>query len=86
MKDVASRRRNRCSRAEMRKKKRKEDRKVINPTVEILSLRIQFVPGEQTQSVGCNGFQPLLTCFHEYHFSHHKKYTTSIFICTLFAF
>lgn len=50
------------------------------------NLRIQFVPREQTQSAGYNGFQPPLTCSHEYHYSHHKKYTTSIFICTLFVF
>lgn len=39
----------------------------------IFYLRIQFVPREQTQCVGHNGFQPPLTSDHEYHYSHQKK-------------
>ena len=70
-----------------RKKGQKEGQKGYKSNSRItFYLRIQFVPGEQTQSVGYNGFQPPLTCSHEYHYSHHKKYTTSIFMCSLFVF
>lgn len=64
------------------KSERKKDRKVINPTVELLSILELNLFLENKQPAGYNGFQPPLTCSHEYHYSHHKEYTTSIFMCT----
>ena len=65
------------------KEERQKHRKVINPTELLCIQKIQFVPTEKTHSARYNRFQLPLTCSHEYHYSHHKKYT-SIFVCTLY--